>query len=53
MNKDQKIRSRNAQLIKKIDELIQVAEEEFKKDSQYENEINKLKDNINQLKEEK
>ena len=41
-----------AALTTKIDELIQVAEEEFRKDSQYENEINRLKDNINQLKEE-
>ena len=56
VDKDQKIkrylRSRNTQLIKKIDELIQVAEEEFRKDSQYEKEIEELTSSINQLKEE-
>ena len=51
-NTEEYLRNRINHLTTKIDELIQVAEEEFRKDSQYENEINKLKDNINQLKEE-
>ena len=51
-NTEEYLRNRINHLTTKIDELIQVAEEEFRKDSQYENEINRLKDNINQLKEE-
>ena len=51
-NNEEYLRNRINHLTTKIDELIQVAEEEFRKDSQYENEINRLKDNINQLKEE-
>ena len=51
-NTEEYLRNRINHLTTKIDELIQVAEEEFRKDSQYENEITRLNDNINQLKEE-
>ena len=51
-NTTEYLENRILELSVKIDELIQVAQEEFRKDSHYENEINKLNEYINQIKKE-